>query len=61
MSQSCVWPKGIIYEKLETLVEDVVGNSGLETLAIKADHKGKLDYTDNLGTDYFCALICHFM
>ena len=39
MSQSCVWPKGMIYEKLETLVVDVVGNSWLETLAIKADHK----------------------
>lgn len=39
MSQSCFWPKGIIYEKLETLVEDVLGNSWLETLAIKADHK----------------------
>ena len=39
MSQSCVWPKGIIYEKLETMVEDALGNSWLETLATKADHK----------------------
>lgn len=33
MSHSCVWPKGIIYGKPETLLEDVFGNSLLESLA----------------------------
>ena len=29
----------MIYEKLETLIEDVLGKSWLETLAIEADYK----------------------
>lgn len=36
MSQSCVWPYGMIYEKPELFVEDVLGNKCSEVLTIEA-------------------------
>ena len=36
MSQSCVWPYGMIYEKPELFVEDVLGEACSEVLTIEA-------------------------
>ena len=61
MSQSCIWPYGIIYEKPELLVEDVLGNDCSEVLTIEAVTGGCLTdpnskpCADRLSTDHFSA------
>ena len=64
MSQSCIWPYGIIYEKPEVFVEDVLGNDCSEGLTIEAvtggcltDPNSKPNCADRLSTDHFSAWI----
>ena len=61
MSQSCVWPYGIIYEKAEIFAEDVLGNDCSEVLTeavtggCLTDPNSKPDCADRLRTDDFSA------